>query len=361
MKTLAWTLVPCLVLGGALVARAEDPLPPGAVARLVASPEGGHMKSALFSANGRVLVTVVDKKVKTWDTSTWKETHSFDMKDSDMALAVAPDGKTFAWVAGANARNDSANLAVSIFDAATGEEKLQLPLSKGTAGCPVNNVVYSPDGKKLLACGKRASSGPILWSWDLPRGGQPDVCAFGDEGDTFFTFALSPDGKTVAASTQNSGEVVLIDVSGEKVKEKLRLKVTAGQVVKRVAFSPDGKTFATCGFNRAVAVFETESGKTLTTFPQTFCASVVFLGDGTLVSADKEQFCLWDVPAKRLKGVFGRKGKVTAAEPGNSQSAANGAEAGTSAGPGGKLLAWSVDLEEWGVVYVFDVAALAPN
>jgi WD40 repeat protein len=345
-----------LFFGLALAARADDALPAGVLAKLAPPEAGVHPACVQFSPDGAVLAVVIDKKVHVWDASTWKEARSFDMKDACAALAWAPDGKTFAWIAGAAARGEKAKLAVTIHDATSGEEKLALLQSDATAGCPVNQLLFTPDGKRLLACGERSSTGPIIWGWDLPAGGPPDVYKFAGQGDGFRTFALSPDGKMLVASTDKSCELVEIEVSGADVKEVVRLD-SQGKV-RHIAFAPDGKTFATCGNDRPVVVHDLAAQKRLAEFGQKWASCVVYLADGTLVSSDKEQVCLWDPAANKCKGIYGVKGKADGAEPANNSSAGAGAETGTSVSPSGKQLAFGVDLGECGNVVVFDVGAL---
>jgi WD40 repeat protein len=246
---------------------------------------------------------------------------------------------------------------VTIHDAQSGEQKLALLQSEATTGCPVNQLLFTPDGKRLLACGERSTTGPIIWGWDLPAGGEPDVYKFADQGDGFRTFAISPDGKMLVASTDKSCELVEIDVSGPKVKEVVRIDSPGGKV-RHIAFAPDSKTFATCGNDRPVCVYDAASGKKQAELGQKQASCVVYLADGTLVSSDKAQVCLWDPAAKTCKGIYGSKGKADGTEPANDTAAGAGAESGTSVAPSGKQLAFGVDLNECGTVVVFDVGAM---
>jgi WD40 repeat protein len=245
---------------------------------------------------------------------------------------------------------------VTIHDAQSGEQKLALLQSEATTGCPVNQLLFTPDGKRLLACGERSTTGPIIWGWDLPAGGEPDVYKFADQGDGFRTFAISPDGKMLVASTVKATDLVEIDVSGPKVKEVVRLE--SGGNVRHIAFAPDGKTFAICGNDRPVCVYDVASGKKQAELGHKTASCVAYLADGTLVSSDKAQVCLWDPAAKTCKGIYGAKGKADGTEPANDSAAGAGAESGTSVAPSGKQLAFGVDLNECGTIVVFDVGAL---
>jgi WD40 repeat protein len=335
-----WSRLPAfLLLVG--VAFAEDPLPAGVVARLAPPHEGDRVTTVCFSPDEKELVVAIDSFVHVWDTTSWTEVRKVDVKEAMSALALSPDGKTFAAVSRTRAEDPASDLAVTLLDTQTGETKLALRRGEKTN---VSGVAFSPDGKRLYACGER-SQGPVIWAWD--PGGDPSVYYFREAGDGFSTLAISPDGKRLAAALTKSGEVALVDASGD-LKELAR--IAAQKTAPRsLAFSPDGKWIATGDKDRPVCVYDDQ--KKLAELPVS-SSSLAFLPDGTLLASDAEQVSLWDVAAKRCKGCFGAKGKTSF-----TRSAGEGSSARTSVSPSGKLVAWVSG--ETGVVFVFDAASLA--
>ena len=171
------------------------------------------------------------------------------------AIAFSPDGSTLATASG-----DSRN--VTLWDVATGRERANLVDHAG----PIWSVAYSPDGRRLAAASGR-----------VPAMAEP-----------------AGDGQV--------GEVRLWDVSGGEPRPRARF-VGHGYGIVSLAFSPDGTTLATGGFDRAVKLWGVASGQERATLDghEGWVASLAFSPDGNILATGShdQTVKLWDVPTGR--------------------------------------------------------------
>ena len=146
------------------------------------------------------------------------------------SIAFAPDKKTVA-LGGAH--------YIVLIDLAGEKPESKLPMDVGTG-----SLSFSQSGK-LLAAATGHGVG-VLW----------DLSAEAPKKTTFpkkvFSVSFGPDGKTLATGCDNN-QVRLWDVSGADPKE---LAVSpnspfAGNIVRKVLFSPDGKVVAANHYNMA--------------------------------------------------------------------------------------------------------------
>jgi WD40 repeat protein len=264
------------------------------------------------------------------------------MKESERHLSVAPDGKTFAWNAG---------VEVALVDAENGEISKTLE-TKPEFGS-ITGLAYAPDGKTLVAGGS-ANGAAVLWLFD-PAAGTHKIVKGPEGEDNFYALAVSPDGKLAACGMNRSAEIHVYDLETGKETKKL---TNGGHLSKQLSFSSDSKLLATCGFEEPVRVYNLETGKVAAKFEMTFAVCVAFSPSEKklLAASTREQFGLFDVEKKETVAIYGRKGPMK--EIDNSQSTANGPEAGMAFSPDGKRLCWGCEYEEWAHVRVWDVAAV---
>jgi WD40 repeat protein len=183
------------------------------------------------------------------------------------AIAFAPDGLTLATASG-----DSR--AVSLRDVATGRERARLP----DHGGPLWSVAFSPDGRLLAA-----ASGIV-----------PAVADPAGDGQV--------------------GEIRLWDLSGRRPKPRASL-VGHGYGIVSIAFSPDGTTLASGGFDRAVKLWGVAAGREWATLEghEGWVAAVAFSPDGSVLATGShdQTIKLWDaVLGRELATLRGHTGNV---------------------------------------------------
>lgn len=272
------------------------------------------IRKIVYSPGGKLLVGTNDWWIVLWDAETGSVKMTFKVPTPRwrQLIAISPDGKTLA--------NASVNTdRVHLWD-------LQTQQKRTLNGRPehVKTVHQNDDEWFLEMSSKRVSS-----------------------------LVFSPDGRTLALSTQN--EIQLWDTVTGKYKLKFRSK----GYFYRLIFSPDGLTLVAitnrwnnetgiCLFNIDTNDFQESSLRYFLTEHRPEVSSVAFSPDGhTLASGYAEDYIrLWEVPAGKLKQVLGgnpyplRIQSVTISPDGNTLACLNTNT--QSSGGYGQILLWDL-------------------
>jgi len=280
------------------------------------------LSNLALSPNGQMVAGASDQGLWLWEASTGAKIVQLEPanQSSDPLLAnitpiaFSPDGNLLvsgrcsAYDASSNCTHGRIllwNLAPTINRGATAPSSSQ-QLVNGTS--LFTHLTFSPDGKTLLASseGLGSDSGhSSLQLWDVASGKALSP-HFADCKGTIGTFALSPDGKTLAASDMNTS-ICLWDVASGLLKAPSPLPaspLTTKEEVKNLAFSPDGMILASSGStNNSVQLWDTTTGFTADApllGHGNGITSLAFSPDGkTLASSDHNgAILLWNMTTK---------------------------------------------------------------
>ena len=308
-------------------------------------PQPGHrgaVGDAVFTCDGRSLLTVSeDRTLRFWDLATGAETRQVEASDDRIWFAalsadekslatggglrparlwdaasgqmlrefavpgehfiwsgdLSPDGKTLA---------TSDDTGVVFWDAATGGRRVAAgrPMSRFESHM-IKSLRFAPDGKSVATLG-----GDWVRFWDvakaeeirrfaLPNKGSPD--GFMIDGARL---VFSPDGSTLAATSERDGRIFLLDAATGRERGHLDGPQTR---FKALAFSPDGRILATGADNgrrvgrrdQAIRLWDVAGRKELgrVSGHRSYIRAVAFSPDGhRLVSASEDGTALvWDV------------------------------------------------------------------
>lgn len=161
---------------------------------------------------------------------------------------------------------DNSNVAASGFHEVTLWKTADGALDRRLNGLAerVYEVAYSPDGKWLAtASGDPGQFGSVkLWLAE-PNGGGKPVRDLLESTDSVFAVAFSPDSKLLAAAGADRAIRVWEVESG---KELVLIEDHADWILD-VSFSPDGKRLVSASRDKTSKVFDVEKKESLVTFP----------------------------------------------------------------------------------------------
>jgi WD40 repeat protein len=285
-----------VAIGGAEASDKEGPrrddLPPGAVARLGSLHllHGPGVRDAVFSADGKTLLSAGADALRFWDVASGSQTRAIELQhlqvhanlNSYVRARLSGDGKLLATV---HVDNWGKSSLIQIWDAATGRKLREIA---GPGGY-YEAFELSLDGKRLAMstfdAGGQKPGRIVVWE-------TADGKLLRRLEGSRAAVAFSPDGKFLASAVPESGtpptkQTLFICnlATGRQVQE---IELEASAWVGSLTFSPDGK-FLAAGLHDAGTKFRTRrwdvtTGKEIAGFEKPVAFGVCFSPDGKLLA-----------------------------------------------------------------------------
>jgi WD40 repeat protein/tRNA A-37 threonylcarbamoyl transferase component Bud32 len=258
----------------------------------------GAIYSVAVSPDGMRIVTgSKDRTAKVWDAASGAEIVALNgHSGSIQSAAFSPDGQQIV--------TGSADGTAKVWDAVSGKERRTL---KGQwQSSDLVSAAFSPEGQQIVTC----SSDGMAKVWDLVSGNE--ICAL-NYGATLY-FAVSTNSQWVLTSG-DFGKVKLWVVASHKVRQVLSASDTFA--VLGVAFSPNGERFVTASRDQMAKVWETATGKPLSTLKghSSYLGSAAFSPDGQRIvtGCDDQTAKVWNATTgKELFTLKGHRAGVNA-------------------------------------------------
>jgi Tol biopolymer transport system component len=201
-----------------------------------------------------------------------------------------------AWIDG-GAREDSAGAA-----------SLPAIAPRTWVEAPIASLAYRPDGKFLAAGGYKEA-------WLIDTTSSEVICRWAGQIGPATALAFSPDGHALAVGASVPGargevRVYPAPPTGSPVSGARFILSAHKDAIHCVAWSPDGKLLATCGYDRLIKLWDVASGKEVRTLRDHSDAvyGVAFHPSGTLLAsaAADRTVKVWDVATGRRLYTLGQ-------------------------------------------------------
>src|SRR5262249_36240591 len=276
--------------------------------------EGLGSDRLAFSPDGKVLAGPGGSQtIGLWDATTGKKFRELEAHPSNalLALVFAPDGKTLAGAIGDG--------TIRFWDVVTGKMIPRLARHEATYA----NLAFSPDGK-TLAVGNgdlglvedhlKLSKVPTVRLLDAVTGRElrqpfelPEAASSRGRSPRWVTMgqvAFSADGKVLAAAVSSTSRLgtdpasqVCEGEAGRVLWRLERVLAGAGELSRRFALSPDGKSLVTVG--ETPRLWEVATGKLRGRFRghSDWAWAADFSPDGRLLATGSQDttVLIWDV------------------------------------------------------------------
>jgi len=260
-----------------------------------------------FCPTGEWLVAACGKRLRRWDVNNGKRLADF--KGAAATIGRVSFSSNGNWLAVVTSEPPRPGSDVIVWDAGSG--KVTFPC-RGQA-FNAFSMALSPDGGRLAWADNNKT--PRLFD---TKTGAALVTAEGHYA-SISSLAFSPDGRTVAGSTDKEREIILWDAQTGRIRKTMRGHTDH---VTAVIFSPDGRRLASASKDNMVKLWSVDSGEEEFTLRghHAEVTSVAFSPNGRRLASASEDHTvkIWDATAPQEVTTLGSHIKRSAATSGRS-------------------------------------------
>lgn len=162
----------------------------------------------------------------------------------------------------------------------------------GTFGA-IYSVAFAPDGKTLVSGG----SDKRVRLWDVAAG--KELRELAKMASPVYSVSFAPDGRAVAAASVASDTIVVCEPGTGKELVEIAPALGRSNLLKAVAYSPDGTLLAMAGGNMMIRLREAATGKEVRSFggPRGTINAIAFSPNGKALATVSHDCVIrvWDV------------------------------------------------------------------
>jgi WD40 repeat protein len=237
-----------------------------------------------FNGSDELLAAAEGNVIRLWDTKKWREVQTLRRHSASItALHFSDDSEWFA----------SASADGSVLVWHNDWERERFALKGNTSG--VAALSFAKAGLLLVA---HADGG--IDSWNYTTGTKKSSIA-GDQAGTRISFASFSLNAARLVFTTGARELRLRNVTSGKNEHTLQNQSTA---ISGVAFSRDGRWFASAAADSGIRLWEVSTGRELPPLPghSGYATTIAFSPDSRRLASGSVsgQIKIWDVPANQL-------------------------------------------------------------
>jgi len=257
----------------------------------------GPIADVAFSPANRTISVSSGSATAVWDLQTGQLLHSYEGTAAALTSAFSADSAAIAF------GSEDGNVLVSV--PGTAQQPVKLAMNSG----PVASVAFSRTVRPLMIAAGSAFGTLMIWSTDR----SPQLLNTSPDGSDVQAVAFSPDGKMFASADTVSKTVTIWDAHSFQPLQVINVESRPDEL----AFNPSGSVLISAGHAAPLIAWDVRTGHLLRRFPgpRSGINQVAFNDNGQLLASinNTRSISLWNVgTAQHFRTLTASDGTVNA-------------------------------------------------